>query len=85
MREYPAHGTDRRYGLKADPKRVVERHVEAFNARDADASPWSDDAELVAPDASMQDATRFSPSSVCSGTRFRTCVSRPRAVSPKDP
>ena len=32
----------------ADPKRVVERHVEAFNARDADAAPWSDDAELVA-------------------------------------
>ena len=37
----------------ADPKRVVERHVEAFNARDADAEPWSDDAEFVAPNASM--------------------------------
>ena len=37
-----------------DPKRVVERHVEAFNARDADAAPWSDDAEFVAPNASMQ-------------------------------
>jgi predicted ester cyclase len=37
----------------ADPKQVVERHVETFNARDVDASPWSDDAELVAPDASM--------------------------------
>jgi hypothetical protein len=37
----------------ADPKRVVERHVEAFNARDADASPWSDDADLVAPSGSM--------------------------------
>jgi predicted ester cyclase len=37
----------------ADPKRVVERHVEAFNARDADAEPWSDDAEFVAPNASV--------------------------------
>jgi len=37
----------------ADPKRVVERHVEAFNARNADASPWSDDANLVAPNGSM--------------------------------
>ena len=37
----------------ADPKRVVERHVEAFNARDADAEPWSDDADLVAPNASV--------------------------------
>jgi predicted ester cyclase len=37
----------------ADPKDVVERHVETFNARDVDASPWSEDAELVAPDASM--------------------------------
>jgi predicted ester cyclase len=45
--------TDRRYGLMADPKRVVERHVEAFNARDADAEPWSEDADFVAPNASM--------------------------------
>jgi predicted ester cyclase len=37
----------------ADPKQVVARHVEAFNARDADAEPWSDDGELVAPNASM--------------------------------
>ena len=37
----------------ADPKRVVARHVEAFNARDADAEPWSDDGELVAPNASV--------------------------------
>ena len=36
-----------------DPKHVVERHVEAFNARDADADPWSEDAELVAPNASV--------------------------------
>ena len=37
----------------ADLKRVVERHVEAFNARDTDAAPWSDDSELIAPDASV--------------------------------
>ena len=37
----------------ADPKHVVERHVEAFNARDADAEPWSEDADVVAPNASM--------------------------------
>jgi len=38
----------------ADPKHVVERHVEAFNARDTESTPWSDDGELVAPNASMQ-------------------------------
>src|SRR3954470_20375909 len=37
----------------ADPKHVVARHVEAFNAHDADAEPWSEDAEFVAPNASM--------------------------------
>jgi predicted ester cyclase len=37
----------------ADPKRVVERHVETFNARDADASPWSEDGEFVAPSGLM--------------------------------
>jgi predicted ester cyclase len=51
--EYPRTATDRRYGLMADPKRVVERHVEAFNAQDADADRWSDDADFVAPNASM--------------------------------
>jgi hypothetical protein len=34
--EYPRTAIDRRYGLMA-PKRVAERHVEAFNAWDADA------------------------------------------------
>ena len=37
----------------AGPKRVVERHVEAFNARDAVDEPWSEDADFVAPNASM--------------------------------
>ena len=37
----------------ADPKSVVERHVETFNARDVDASPWSDDADFVAPNGAM--------------------------------
>ena len=37
----------------ADPRHVVERHVAAFNAQDADAAPWSEDAEFVAPNASM--------------------------------
>ena len=37
----------------ADPKRVVERHVETFNARDTDAAPWADDAEVVAPNATV--------------------------------
>ena len=38
----------------ADPKHVVERHVEAFNAHDADAEPWTEDAEFVAPNASIR-------------------------------
>jgi predicted ester cyclase len=29
--------------------KAIERHVAAFNAKDADAEPWSADAELVAP------------------------------------
>jgi len=37
----------------AEAKQVVERHVDAFNARQADAEPWTDDAEFVAPGASM--------------------------------
>jgi predicted ester cyclase len=37
----------------ADPKSVVERHVETFNARDVDANPWSNDADFVAPNGAM--------------------------------
>jgi predicted ester cyclase len=37
-----------------DPKRVVERHIEAFNGRQADADPWAEDAEFVAPATSMR-------------------------------
>ena len=43
----------------ADPKSVVERHVEAFNAHDADAEPWSEDADFVAPNASMHGREEF--------------------------
>jgi hypothetical protein len=28
---------------------AIARHVEAFNAKDADAEPWSTDAEVEAP------------------------------------
>jgi len=38
----------------ADARAVVQRHVEAFNGRRADADPWSQDAEFVAPGASMR-------------------------------
>lgn len=31
---------------------VVRRHVDAFNARDEAAEPWSEDAEIIAPGAS---------------------------------
>jgi predicted ester cyclase len=37
-----------------EAKQVVERHVEAFNAQQADAEPWTEDAEFVAPGASMR-------------------------------
>jgi hypothetical protein len=36
------------------PKQVVERHVEAFNGRRTDAEPSTEDAEFVAPGASMR-------------------------------
>jgi hypothetical protein len=38
----------------ADAKQVVERHIDAFNAHQADADPWAEDAEFVAPGASMR-------------------------------
>jgi predicted ester cyclase len=38
----------------ADAREVVEQHVEAFNGRHAEADPWSEDAELTAPGASMR-------------------------------
>jgi SnoaL-like domain len=41
-------------GHMAEAKQVVERHVEAFDAHQADAEPWADDAEFVAPGASMR-------------------------------
>lgn len=37
----------------ADVKRVVEQHVEAFNGRQPNADPWSEDAEFIAPGATM--------------------------------
>jgi len=37
-----------------DAREVVERHVEAFNGRDAEADPWSEEADLIAPGASMR-------------------------------
>ena len=33
----------------ADPKSVIERHVQAFGAKDAEAEPHSADAEMIAP------------------------------------
>jgi predicted ester cyclase len=36
-----------------DAREVVERHFEAFNGRRAEADPWAQDAELIAPGASM--------------------------------
>jgi hypothetical protein len=38
----------------SDAKEVYERHVEAFNRQDADADPWSADAEFVAPGARLR-------------------------------
>jgi steroid delta-isomerase-like uncharacterized protein len=32
-----------------NPRQVIDRHVAAFAAKDADAEPWSSDAELVTP------------------------------------
>ena len=32
-----------------DPKSVIDRHVQAFAAKDAEAEPYGADAEMVAP------------------------------------
>lgn len=37
----------------AGSKDVITRHIEAFNAHDQDAEPWADDAQMVAPGASV--------------------------------
>jgi predicted ester cyclase len=36
------------------PMEVVERHVAAFNAKDAGAEPWSQDGDVIAPGAQLQ-------------------------------
>ena len=33
----------------ASAREVIDRHVAAFGAKDPDAEPWSDDAEMVTP------------------------------------
>ena len=33
----------------ADPRQVIEQHIEAFNTRDAASDPWAAEAEMVAP------------------------------------
>jgi predicted ester cyclase len=33
----------------ADPNSVIERHVQAFGAKDAQAEPFNADAEIIAP------------------------------------
>ena len=77
--------TPRRYALMADPKRAVERHFEAFNARDTDAAPWSDDAEVVAPNASVHGRDEVLGFLAVFWDAFPTGVSRWWAFSPKDP
>jgi predicted ester cyclase len=37
-----------------NPRQVIDRHVAAFGAKDADAEPWSSDAELVTPVGQFQ-------------------------------
>jgi steroid delta-isomerase-like uncharacterized protein len=32
-----------------DPKSVIERHIQAFGAKDAEAEPWAADGEIVGP------------------------------------
>jgi hypothetical protein len=65
----------------ADAKQVVERHIDAFNAHQADADPWAEDAEFVAPGASMrgrEDVLGFlGRTSSGSGMRSRTRPSAP--------
>jgi ketosteroid isomerase-like protein len=34
-------------------KDVILKHIEAFNCRDLDAEPWTDDAEFLAPVAQV--------------------------------
>jgi steroid delta-isomerase-like uncharacterized protein len=38
----------------SDPRDVVERHLAAFRTKDADAEPFSADAEVVAPGATLR-------------------------------
>ena len=38
----------------SDPKEAVDRHMAAFKAKNADAEPFSADAEVVAPGAELR-------------------------------
>lgn len=38
----------------SDPKQIYERHVAAFNDRDAEAFPWSAELEFAVPGAQLQ-------------------------------
>lgn len=38
----------------AETADVVQQHITAFNARDTEADPWSADAEMIAPGASLK-------------------------------
>jgi predicted ester cyclase len=37
-----------------EAEQVIQRHVDAFNAHDADADPWSEDAYLVNPGGELR-------------------------------
>lgn len=43
----------------SDPMSTVERHFAAFAAKDADAEPFSEDAELEAPGAQLRGRTQI--------------------------
>jgi steroid delta-isomerase-like uncharacterized protein len=47
--EYPTTANPQEGERMSDSMQTIERHVEAFRAKDADAEPWSADAELVTP------------------------------------
>jgi hypothetical protein len=50
-----------RGGLMADPRRVIERQIAAFNGRREDDFPWADDFELVAPGAELRGRAEVLP------------------------
>ena len=60
----------------ASAREVIDRHVAAFGAKDPDAEPWSEDAEMVTPAGRFEGRDQTGSRGRCSAGRARGCARR---------